>query len=115
MDATLALDEAIGTWMEGFRLRRGEVQFMPASNWDRLATLRRIISANRLSSLEDLMNSEPSDLLTDGRTTLLAYYAELWGLISFIIEYEDGKYVPSCSLFQHGDWRLGHGERDNDS
>ncbi len=89
------LDEAIGTWMEGFRLRRGEVQFMPASNWDRLATLRRIVSANRLSPLKELMNSEPSDLLADGRTNLLAYYAELWGLMSFIVEYEGGKYFSS--------------------
>ena len=32
------LDEGIGTWMEGFRIRNGEIDFMPASNWDRLST-----------------------------------------------------------------------------
>jgi len=89
------LDEGIGTWMEGFRIRRGEVQFLPASNWDRLTTLREIINAGRLSSLKDLMQSDPSELLANGRATLLGYYAQLWGLISFIVEYEDGRYMPA--------------------
>ena len=95
------LDEGIGTWMEGFRIRRGEVQFMPASNWDRLTTLRAILYANRLAPLSELMQSDPSTLLSSGRTTLLGYYAQLWGLVSFIIEFEDGKYMPSLqSLLQ---------------
>ncbi len=89
------LDEGIGTWMEGFRFRRGEIQFLPASNWDRLTTLRTIVKANRLSSLKELMQSDPSALLANGRTTLLGYYSQLWGLISFIIEYDDGKYMPA--------------------
>lgn len=89
------LDEGIGTWMEGFRIRRGEVQFLPASNWDRLTTLREMINAGRLSSLNVLMQSDPSALLSTGRSTLLGYYAQLWGLISFIVEYEDGKYMPA--------------------
>jgi hypothetical protein len=81
--------------MEGFRIRRGEVQFLPASNWDRLTTLRTIIQADRLSSLTELMQSDPSKLLSNGRTTLLGYYAQLWGLVSFIIEFEEGKYFPA--------------------
>jgi len=89
------LDEGIGTWMEGFRIRRGEVQFLPASNWDRLTTLREIMNSGRMSSLQDLMQSDPSSLLSTGRTTLLSYYAQLWGLVSFIIEFEDGKYMPA--------------------
>lgn len=89
------LDEGIGAWMEGFRIRQGEVQFLPASNWDRLTTLRTIINADAISSLEELMQSDPSVLLSNGRTTLLGYYSQLWGLISFIIEYEDGKYLPA--------------------
>ncbi|MBT4529935.1 MAG: DUF1570 domain-containing protein [Phycisphaerae bacterium] len=89
------LDEGIGTWMEGFRLRRGEVQFLPASNWDRLTTLRKIVNADKLCSLQELMNSEPSEVLTSGRSTLLEYYAQLWGLVSFIVEYDEGKYMPA--------------------
>ena len=88
------LDEGIGTWMEGFRFRRGEVQFQPASNWDRLTTLRKIVNANRLTPLKELMQSDPAVLLSNGRTSLLGYYAQLWGLVSFIIEYENGKYLP---------------------
>jgi hypothetical protein len=89
------LDEGIGTWMEGFRIRRGEIHFLPASNWDRLTTLRTILKANRLSPLQELIQSDPSELLATGRTSLLSYYSQLWGLVSFIIEYEDGKYMPA--------------------
>ncbi|MBT5409559.1 MAG: DUF1570 domain-containing protein [Phycisphaerae bacterium] len=92
------LDEGIGTWMEGFRLRRNEVQFLPASNWDRLTTLRRIVAGNRLHTLDELMNSDPSDLLETDRSTLLGYYAQLWGLVSFIIESDNGKYFPALQL-----------------
>jgi len=92
------LDEGIGTWMEGFRFRRGEVQFLPASNWDRLTTLRKILNADRLTPLHELMNSDPSALLSNGRTSLLGYYSQLWGLISFIVEYDNGKYLPALRL-----------------
>ena len=89
------LDEGIGTWMEGFRIRSGTVRFTPLSNWDRLSTLRKIVSADRLEPLSTLMASDPSELLATGRTTLLAYYAQVWALTSFIVEYEHGKYMPA--------------------
>jgi hypothetical protein len=88
------LDEGIGTWMEGFRIRNGEVNFTPASNWDRLSTLRKIVSADKLDSLNTLLTSEPSALLSTGRSTLLSYYAQLWALTSFIVEFDNGKYLP---------------------
>ena len=89
------LDEGIGTWMEGFRIRSGETIFMPASNWDRLSTLRKIVSADRLDSLNYLIGANPSELLATGRTNLLGYYAQLWAFTSFIVEYDDGKYMPA--------------------
>jgi len=46
------LDEGIGTWMEGFRIRQGEVEFYPNMNWDRLTVLRKIIAADRLTPPE---------------------------------------------------------------
>ena len=88
------LDEGIGTWMEGFRIRNGEIDFMPASNWDRLSTLRKIVSADKLDSLNFLLTSEPSELLLTGRSALLSYYSQLWALTSFIVEFENGKYLP---------------------
>lgn len=89
------LDEGIGTWMEGFRVRRGELIFQPASNWDRLSTLRRIVASKRLSTLKVLLNAVPSELLAQGRGALLGYYAQLWAFTSFIMEYEDGFYRPA--------------------
>ncbi len=95
------LDEGIGTWMEGFRIRNGEVVFTPASNWDRLSTVRKLVQAERLDSLAYLLGSDPSTLLATGRTTLLGYYAQLWALTSFIIEYDEGKYFPGLKKILH--------------
>ncbi|MDP7005319.1 MAG: hypothetical protein QF718_03820 [Phycisphaerales bacterium] len=88
------LDEGIGTWMEGFRLRRGQLHFTPASNWDRLSAIRKIVTANRLTPLNELINSDPSELLETGRSTLLGYYSQLWAFTSFLMEYENGKFRP---------------------
>jgi len=89
------LDEGIGTWMEGFRIRSGKTRFMPASNWDRLTTLRKIVAADRLDSLASLIASDPATLLSNGRSTLLGYYAQLWAVTCFIIEFDNGRYVPA--------------------
>jgi hypothetical protein len=89
------LDEGIGTWMEGFRIRSGELVFEPANNWDRLTTLRTIVASDRLSSLASLLKAEPSELLSQSRGALLGYYAQLWAFTSFIMEYEDGMYRPA--------------------
>ena len=89
------LDEGIGTWMEGFRIRRGEVQFLPASNWDRLSALRRIVQDDRLTPLTILLNSDPSELLEVSRSSLLGYYAQLWAFTSFIMEAKNGEYRTS--------------------
>jgi hypothetical protein len=89
------LDEGIGTWMEGFRIRRGGVEFLPASNWDRLSALRRIVQEDRLTSLLILLNSDPSELLEVSRSSLLGYYAQLWAFTSFIMEANEGEYRSS--------------------
>lgn len=89
------LDEGIGTWMEGFRIRSGKIRFTPSINWDRLSTLRKIVSADRIDSITNLIASDPSTLLSTGRNTLLGYYAQLWAVTCFITEYDSGKYVPA--------------------
>jgi hypothetical protein len=89
------LDEGIGTWMEGFRVRRDALIFQPASNWDRLSTLRTIVASKQLTPLKDLLAAEPSELLSQGRGTLLGYYAQLWAFTSFLMEYDDGRYRPA--------------------
>ena len=95
------LDEGIGTWMEGFRMRNGSIQFEPTSNWDRLNSLRKLVYAKRLMPLTEVMSSNPSALLSDSRSSLLGYYAQLWGLTSFLIEAEDGNYREELlNIFQ---------------
>jgi len=89
------LDEGIGTWLEGFRIRRGTLEFQPASNWDRLSTVRTIVASDRLSTLSSLLSAEPNELLAQSRGSLLGYYAQLWAFTSFIMEYNDGQYRPA--------------------
>jgi hypothetical protein len=78
--------------MEGFRIRRSKLEFQPASNWDRLSTLRTISASNRLSTLSSLLRAEPNELLAQSRGSLLGYYAQLWAFTSFIMEYNDGQH-----------------------
>jgi len=78
-----------------------------------LSTLRIIVSSDHLDSLNYLITADPSSLLASGRATLLGYYAQLWALTSFIVEYEDGKYLPSLreilAKALHGTLREPHG------
>ena len=82
-------------------MRNGSIQFEPTSNWDRLNSLRKLVYAKQLTPLSEVMSSNPSALLSDSRSSLLGYYAQLWGLTSFLIEAEDGKYREKLlNIFQ---------------
>ncbi len=82
------LDEGIATWMEGFRVSSNGVEFLPFRNWDRRAALRSAMTADVIAPLEDLLAAEPGGVLRDGRSSLLAYYAQLWALTTYITEHE---------------------------
>lgn len=86
------LDEGIATWMEGFRIGPTGPQFQPLRNWDRIATLRRVIAADALGPLRDLLDADPATVLEEGRQQLLGYYAQLWALTCFLAE--DEVYQP---------------------
>lgn len=95
------LEEGIATYMEGFRWgRRGDSlpRFSPWSNPERFDTLRAAARAGRLMSLEQLLHTAPQDLMTGGggggggADGALDYYAQVWALIHFLNEAEDGTY-----------------------
>ena len=88
------LEEGIACYMEGVRRTRGEekLEFMPWRNFERYSELRDAHARKRLIPLESLLADYPQTFLSDGRSALLTYYAQVWALVHFLNEGLDGKY-----------------------
>ncbi|MCA9284251.1 MAG: hypothetical protein KDA22_03485 [Phycisphaerales bacterium] len=88
------LEEGIACYMEGHRFRRSEEvpTFMPWRNLERFGELRSAVSGDRLIDLDRLLNGSPQSFLGEGRNPMLVYYAQVWALVMFLSEGEDGRY-----------------------
>lgn len=88
------LDEGLATYMEGCRFDRAQDVpiFMPWRNFERFNELRRCARVGRLYSLYELLSLSPQSFLERGREHLLAYYAQVWALVHFLMEGEEGRY-----------------------
>ncbi len=93
------MEEGIAAYMEGFDTRRGLTVFSPADNWERRSALRDAVRESRryperdaLIPLETIITQTPQAFLATGKSNLLTYYAQTWGLIRFLAEGQDGKY-----------------------
>ncbi len=95
------LEEGIATYMEGFRNRRGMTIFSPADNYERRGALREAYYKARnkpkkyqLIPLDELVTKTPQEFLKIDKSILLTYYAQVWTLVRFLAEGEDGLYRP---------------------
>lgn len=88
------MEEGVACWMEGHRFRRGSPQpnFLPWRNFERFGELRDAARAQRLVPLADLVRGTPQEALGKGKATLLTYYAQVWALIHFLHDGENGRY-----------------------
>lgn len=88
------LEEGIACWMEGVRFRRDSVSpsFLPWRNFERYGELRDAERAGRLVPFAELVKSTPQEALGKGKGTLLTYYAQVWALVHFLNEGENGRY-----------------------
>lgn len=87
------LEEGIATYMEGFSLTHdGSPQFRPYANRERRTALARAVRDDELIPLNDLLRRSPQSFLSTGRDNLLVYYAQVWALTRFMVEWEDGMY-----------------------
>lgn len=88
------LEEGIAAYMEGFdrNRRSGTYEFAPWSNRERYYALRSAVRRDRLIPLYDLLNRSPQSFLDDRRDGLLTYYAQVWALVHFLAEGENGQY-----------------------
>ncbi len=95
------LEEGIAAYMEGFRVRRGLTIFSPADNSERRSALRDTKNNPQrysLIPLDTLITKTPQAFLQSGKSNLLTYYAQVWALVRFLAEAEDGVYRDGLEL-----------------
>ena len=91
------LDEGVACMMEGFRWDEqfpDHPRFLPWANIERFDQLRDAYNADTLMPIHSLLTVRPQDLInaSTGKPTALTYYAQVWALIHFLNEGEDGQY-----------------------
>ncbi len=94
------LDEGVATYMEGFRwdpAQPDRAVFLPWSNPERFDRLRESVSTQRLLSLQELLTTTPQRQIRRGSSEILTYYAQLWALIHFLHEGEQGRHAPALA------------------
>ncbi len=88
------LEEGIATFMEGHKWDGAEPAFLPWANVERFDQLRKAHAAGRLLALPDLLAASPLEA-GPGADALIDYYAQVWALVHFLIEAEEGAYRPA--------------------
>lgn len=92
------LEEGVATYMEGHRWRGpandagATAVFLPWSNLERFDQLRDAAAAGRLLPLQMLLDEVPQTLIGGSDETALTYYAQLWALMHFLAEGDEGKH-----------------------
>ncbi len=79
-------EEGLATQVEAFRLRPDEAVFNPADNTLRFTDLRKALHAGRWRSIEQLLNMDAGDNITQSHAPNVGvdYYAQLWALLLMI-------------------------------
>ena len=93
------MEEGIACYMEGTRLSRdgGPSTFRPWRNFERWSELREAARAEDLIPVSELLDGTPQEFLQNGKKSLLTYYAQVWALVHFLREGENGKYRDQFS------------------
>jgi hypothetical protein len=93
------LEEGIAAYMEGHRIspESGEPVFTPWRNFERFGELRDAVRRGRMVPVDQILNSTAQEYLADGRERLLTYYAQVWALVHYLREGEDGAYSTGLS------------------
>lgn len=87
------LEEGLATFMEGHRWDGPRPVFLPWLNLERFDELRRAHADRRLVSITELLNATPAQRIGESERSALAYYAQVWTLVHFLREGENGKYA----------------------
>ncbi len=89
----LWMEEGIATYMEGYISHPdGLPKFRPWANLERYHTLREAVRVNGLLPLDTLIGRTPQSFLHESKSRLLVYYAQVWALMHFLTEGENGRH-----------------------
>ena len=93
------LEEGIAAYMEGHRIdpESGEPIFSPWRNFERFGELRDAVRRGRTVPIDEILDSTAQEYLADGRDRLLTFYAQVWALVHYLREGEDGAYASGLS------------------
>lgn len=91
------VEEGIAAYMEGHRICNGAFTFAPWANPDRFFQILRAPRDGALLPLDALLSVDPEDLLARHNDRVLDYYAQVWLLIHYLREWDDGTYRPALS------------------
>ena len=88
------LEEGLAAYAEGhsFRRRDEKPRFMPWRNLERFGQLRGANYRKRLIDLDKLVTMPPQAFVSEGESSLLTYYAQVWVLVHYLVEGEGGRY-----------------------
>jgi hypothetical protein len=88
------LEEGLACYMEGFRWNTSSAvptpNFLPWANFERFDELRDARARNRMMHLTDIVRRTPQELMAQDPSLALTYYAQLWALVHFLNEAENG-------------------------
>lgn len=87
------LEEGIACYFEGFTWDPTAPRrplFMPWANQERYDQLVKAARAGRLMPLERLLRVRPQDMIRYSSERTLDYYAQIWALVHFLREADDG-------------------------
>ncbi|MFM7809034.1 MAG: hypothetical protein ACKPEA_14080, partial [Planctomycetota bacterium] len=87
-------EEGLACWMEGTRMNRDgqPTAFRPWRNFERWNEARNAVGNDATMSLEELLDTSPQKCLERGKNDLLTYYAQVWALVHFLNEGQDGRH-----------------------
>lgn len=89
------LEEGVAAFMEGHKWTPKGWVFSGWMNVERFETLRDAHTRNELMSLEDVLNSAPDAMVGWNSQGAVLYYGQVWALVHFLREGENGKYAAS--------------------
>lgn len=94
------MEEGLACYMEGFRTDpSGATTFLPWANVERFDELRDSARNGRLMPLPELIRTSPQQLMQRDASLALTYYAQLWGLVHFLNEGEEGRHGTNLRTF----------------
>ncbi len=86
------LEEGVAAFMEGHRWAGPDPVFLPWANLERFDQLRTAKSRGAVMTLSMLLESSPQDMLGHVGDGMLTYYAQVWALVHFLNEGENGRH-----------------------